>query len=197
MGDDYDIFLGLLWMKLGTPTNKAGAGTEQEFMRAYNRFKENPNLVQVLFYFKNEPPKSLDDINLNELGKVKASIGAKNILYWGFDTCENLKGFLRIHIPKRIDSLIVNQSKPLVVDSKPITEVVENQNDDLGVLDYNEMFDNYLVDASRSLEKIAEATNWIGKEISIKTNEITRVRNTLLKVIAIPFLCIKQYKSTV
>src|ERR1700756_3440394 len=29
--NDYDIFIGLMWTKFGTPTGRAGSGTEEEF----------------------------------------------------------------------------------------------------------------------------------------------------------------------
>ena len=31
IGDKYDIFIGLMWGKFGTPTGRAGSGTEEEF----------------------------------------------------------------------------------------------------------------------------------------------------------------------
>lgn len=37
IGDDYDIFLGLLWKRFGTATPRAGSGTEEEFNRAFAR----------------------------------------------------------------------------------------------------------------------------------------------------------------
>ena len=37
LGDDYDVFLGMMWTKFGTPTGRAGSGTEEEFNRALAR----------------------------------------------------------------------------------------------------------------------------------------------------------------
>src|SRR4051794_11197900 len=31
---DYDIFVGIVWSRFGTPTKRAGSGTEEEFDRA-------------------------------------------------------------------------------------------------------------------------------------------------------------------
>ena len=38
---EYDIFVGFLWMRFGTPTSTHGSGTEEEFDLAYRKFKKN------------------------------------------------------------------------------------------------------------------------------------------------------------
>jgi len=50
IGLDYDIFIGVMWKRFGTPTNRAESGTEEEFERAYSKFKENGSL-KIMFYF--------------------------------------------------------------------------------------------------------------------------------------------------
>jgi len=51
----YDIFIGILWKKFGTLTGRACSGTEEEFNRAYERYKENPSKLRIMFYFKTAP----------------------------------------------------------------------------------------------------------------------------------------------
>src|SRR5262245_31377026 len=36
---EYDIFLGIMWKRFGTPTGRAKSGTLEEFERAYQAFK--------------------------------------------------------------------------------------------------------------------------------------------------------------
>ena len=43
IGDDYDIFVGLMWTRFGTPTPRAGSGTEEEFNLALEKLKTNPD----------------------------------------------------------------------------------------------------------------------------------------------------------
>lgn len=38
LGNDYDLFVGIMNNKFGTKTNVAGSGTEEEFNNAYQRF---------------------------------------------------------------------------------------------------------------------------------------------------------------
>ena len=52
--DDYDIFLGIMWMKFGEPTPRAGSGTAEEFNRALVRFKKDSNAIRIMFYFNNK-----------------------------------------------------------------------------------------------------------------------------------------------
>jgi hypothetical protein len=66
---DYDIFVGIMWKRFGTPTAVAGSGTDEEFQRAYDRWQENPSLP-IMFYFSQAPtsPKSKEEIT--QLAKV-------------------------------------------------------------------------------------------------------------------------------
>ena len=84
IGNDYDLFIGLMWMKFGTPTAAAGSGTEEEFYHALKRFQNEPDSLQILFYFKDTLPNSLEDINPFELKKInefKEKIADENVLF--------------------------------------------------------------------------------------------------------------------
>lgn len=174
IGDEYDIFIGLLWKKFGTPTEKAGSGTEEEFLVAFDRFTNKRDDIQVLFYFKDAVPKSLKDISGSELVKIenfKGELRKKKVLYWEFDTCENLKNFLRLHIPKRLTEIIENN------DANSESELVEiiTEEEEYGLLDFSDMFEDYIHNSTNSLKQISESTEWIGAELSKKADEITRL----------------------
>jgi Domain of unknown function (DUF4062) len=47
---DYDIFVGMMWKRMGTPTTTAQSGTEEEFQRAYEKWEQDKSFP-VLFYF--------------------------------------------------------------------------------------------------------------------------------------------------
>nr|WP_315190052.1 DUF4062 domain-containing protein [uncultured Flavobacterium sp.] len=178
----YDLFIGLLWMRFGTPTIEFGSGTEEEFNIAYKKFKENNNSLQILLYFKNASPKNLNDIDPEQLGKIqnfKSSLGEKNVLYWDFNSNEELSRFLRLHIPTRIENLkSKNNHSTTVKEIHTVVETIEVQEveEELGVLDYQELIEEYFTISTQSLTRISEATVWIGKEMDRKTSEI----NTLV-----------------
>ena len=67
---EYDIFVGMIWKRLGTPTLAAGSGTEEEFQRAYSIWQKDKTLP-VLFYFCQQsfpPPRTKEEVE--QLGKV-------------------------------------------------------------------------------------------------------------------------------
>ena len=53
--DDSDIFIGLMWGRYGTPTSSAGSGTEEEFKRALERYRQNSASIKIMIYFKDAP----------------------------------------------------------------------------------------------------------------------------------------------
>lgn len=175
---EYDLFIGLLWMKFGTPTKLFGSGTNEEFELAHSKFLIDPSSLQILFYFKNALPPSFEDINPEELLKVKqfkSSLGEKNVLYWDFDQKEDLCRFLRTHIPARIESL-------RKISALPVVKIENIQNDTLeveiieveefGIIDYQELIEESFSTSTHSLSIITEATKWIGGEMNKKTREI-------------------------
>jgi Domain of unknown function (DUF4062) len=49
------IFIGIIWHRFGTPTKRAGSGTEEEFRIAYESWKKNRKPGKILFYFCQAP----------------------------------------------------------------------------------------------------------------------------------------------
>ncbi len=100
VGDNIDIFIGILWKKFGTPTTVALSGTEEEFNRAYEKHTMNPGSIRIMFYF-NESPINPYDIDSEQFELVKGfrnNLGGKGILW---DTYRDLNEFekkLRMHL---------------------------------------------------------------------------------------------------
>ena len=80
---DYDIFVGILWKRMGTPTAVARSGTEEEFRRAYEIWQQDRTLP-VLFYFCPQPfppPRTKEEVE--QLGKVvdfRAELSRKGLV---------------------------------------------------------------------------------------------------------------------
>jgi hypothetical protein len=174
LGNDYDLFIGLIWKKFGTPTNEADSGTEEEFLNAYNRFLEKPHSLQILFYF-NSKSVSMSEINPEQLLKIqnfKSDIGKnKKVLYWEYQDTQQLNKFLRIHIPQRILELKKNeQNKLAIVETDEVLEV-EILGEEFGLIDYQEMIEDSFQESTDSLSRISDATEWIGEQLNKKTAE--------------------------
>jgi len=175
LGEDYDLFIGLIWKKFGTPTNNANSGTEEEFLNAYNRFKQNPSTLQILFYFNNSSV-SLNEINPEQLQKIqnfKSDIGKnKNVLYWDYQDTQQLNKFLRIHIPQRILDIKKSLENQISLVQKDEILEVEIINQDFGLIDYQEIIEDNIKESTESLARISEATSWIGEQMNKKTIEM-------------------------
>jgi hypothetical protein len=180
IGNSYDIFIGILWKKFGTPTNRANSGTEEEFLLAYERFIKSPDEIQILIYFKNGFV-DMDEIDLSQLSKVrefKKSMIEKNVLYWEFQTINDLHSYLRLHIPKRIDELL-EKAKNKKTSINPIEKELINVNyEELGLIDFQEISIDSFSESESSMIRLTQATFEVGEKINKKTSEINKINKS-------------------
>lgn len=66
---NYDLFIGIMKSRFGTPTPQAGSGTEEEFNIAYERF-QNGEIGNIFFYF-GATKMSPYDLDIDQFKKVK------------------------------------------------------------------------------------------------------------------------------
>lgn len=107
IGDDIDIFIGILWKKFGTRTATALSGTEEEFNRAYEIHTMNPGSIRIMFYFNETPinPYEIDSEQLDLIKEFRNNLGGKGILW---DTYRDMNEFdrkLRMHLNKEIKNI--------------------------------------------------------------------------------------------
>ena len=179
LGQDYDLFIGLLWKSFGSPTDKADSGTEEEFLGAYQKYQKDEKSMQILFYFKNKEVSPLDLVpeDLRKIKNFKTELGSnKKTLYWEYKESSELMKFLRIHVPLRISELLEDHQEQIKVSKTPTdlqkmdnNEIIE---DELGFVDYLDLVEENFEDARLSLEKIGESTIWVGEQLKTKTSEI-------------------------
>lgn len=137
---DYDIYLGILHMRFGSPTqaiNPAtdedfGSGTVEEFTLAFKRWKDNHDAVQVYMFFKNPGAPANTDAT-KELLKVqqfKDEISATGwvnpfadtdefkdkvdavLTAYAFKLCHKRKGFLKT---ETLDNLSQDKDQPVSI----------------------------------------------------------------------------------
>lgn len=98
--EHFDIFLGLIGARMGTPTPRANSGTEEEFDRAIELVYRGHH-VEILLFFSNAPVR-LGGIDPYQLLLVKAfreKVGRLGVLYHSYDSPDELRR--RIHISLR------------------------------------------------------------------------------------------------
>jgi Domain of unknown function (DUF4062) len=99
--DDYDIFVGVMWKRMGTPTTTSQSGTEEEFQRAYEKWRED-NSFPVLFYFCQQafaPPRTQEEVE--QMGKVAAfrdDLTKKGFLVGDYTAHEEFSDVVRPHL---------------------------------------------------------------------------------------------------
>ena len=96
IGDDYEVFIGILWSRFGTPTPRAESGTVEEFERAYSRFDKNPDDIKVMFYFKDQaiPPSKMVPEQLSRIHNFRDRLGTLGTLHWSFNDTEDFSKYL-------------------------------------------------------------------------------------------------------
>ena len=124
IGKSYDIFIGIMYKKFGTATNKAGSGTEEEFNLAFEKYK-NTEGVEIMIYFNNEAPKKLSEIDPSELEKVNSFKDkiAKLGIYSAYSSIEDFEEQLRKHLTK----YFIEQFKNTANASEIISQEIINK----------------------------------------------------------------------
>jgi uncharacterized protein DUF4062 len=107
IGDDIDIFIGILWKKFGTPTNVALSGTEEEFDRAYEKHTMDPGSIRIMFYFKEAAvnPYEIDSEQLDLVKEFRNNLGGKGILWDTYKDMNEFERKMRMHLHKEIKTI--------------------------------------------------------------------------------------------
>lgn len=103
IGLDYDIFIGIMWKRFGTPTKRADSGTEEEFNRAYSKLTNGGNL-KIMFYF-NSAPLEQEGLDIEQFLKVqtfKEKVKTLGGYFWNYNTIAQFEKELRIHLSKHL-----------------------------------------------------------------------------------------------
>ena len=96
MGDSYQIFIGIMHGKFGSPTPRAGSGTVEEFDIAYNRFIKEED-VEIMIYFNNEPINFKDIIpsQLEMVQGFRKKVADLGGLYWEYNGADDFETHLK------------------------------------------------------------------------------------------------------
>jgi len=185
IGDDYDVFVGIMWARFGTKTENAGSGSEEEFNRAFKRFRSDKNSLKLLYYFKTAGLPSIKDVDTEQLKLVNAfkeSLGDKGGLYHEFVKTEEFEGYFRIHLTKVVQEYGVNwglqqnEVKTDIPETKDIQEIDNENDDDYGFIDYVEIGMDGFRNLTSSSERITVATQSVGKQFSDRSIELKNAK---------------------
>ncbi|MCA9046404.1 MAG: hypothetical protein KDA69_18910 [Planctomycetaceae bacterium] len=173
--EDYDIFIGIMWCRYGTPTGRAGSGTIEEFERAKARYDSAPESLRLMFYFKDEPmpPSQIDAAQLASVGAFKSSLGTEGQLYWSFSGLDHFEQLIRLHLTRQIQEW----KKRASIDTSPTEKNVASSTancelEEEGFLDLIELFEDEFAELLDITQRIASATEHIGQKMRDRTTEM-------------------------
>lgn len=197
IGGDFDIYVGIIGSRFGTPTIRSGSGTEQEFEDALAKFRSDSTTVRLLFYFKRntEDPFLIDPSQLQKVLNFRQSLGDRGILYRDVRDTADFTNLVREHLygliidewrgdkwAEAIPALPTREScmQPPAIDSAEADlglndSVVQNDDEELGVLEYMAAFQDASDAIIGVMSAISQETERVGDEIKTRSAEAERI----------------------
>lgn len=118
IGSDYQIFVGIMWKKFGSPTKRAGSGTEEEFNLAYERYTSKKD-IQIMFYFNSAPiPQDADLVQFQKVREFKKKIEILGAYHKPFDSTKDFEKSLRMDLTRYVKDILKEEIQEAVI-SKP------------------------------------------------------------------------------
>jgi len=197
---DYDILIGILWMKLGTPTKRDKSGTVEEINRAI----KNPE-KQQLIYFKTATPNNLNDIitpDLDDIMLFKEEL-SKKLLYKEFENIEKFETLFRLNLSSLIKDKFIDKQEDtispteIVLPKKDvkyqnivslIDEIENSTKGDFGDIDIFEInengyecFDKITINLTTLTDYLKKLTTNLNKGTE-EINQANNIKDTRLKL---------------
>lgn len=116
----YDVLVGVMWKRFGTPTKRSESGTGEEFERAYDLYKKFKR-PKIMFYFRKTPFYPNYDSELTQIKKVlkfRKKLHSLGVLVWEYQQPLDFERDVREHLIKQI--LELTEKPKEEVDGKPI-----------------------------------------------------------------------------
>lgn len=121
----YDIFVGIMWRRFGTPTGRFGSGTEEEFRLAYSAWEKNQKMP-LMFYFCQQPfmPRELEEIEqVRRVLLFRKELSGKT-LAWDYRSHGKFADEIRKHLCMRISRLVKDERSGVAHFAPPDEETI-------------------------------------------------------------------------
>lgn len=186
IGDDYDIFIGMLWTRFGTPTARAESGTEEEFQRAYSRYRADPTSVKLMFYFKEEPisPRDIDIAQFAKVKEFQERVRELGGLDWSFEDLDDCTKYLRMHLARQViqfsqqnDAVVPAKESPVPAEPVPakVGPAAELTEGDEGFLDLVEEGTEQFEILTEVSERMTELMVELGENVQTRGEELKAI----------------------
>jgi hypothetical protein len=101
---DFDVFVGIMWKRFGTPTKRGDSGTGEEFERAYNLQKKYGK-PYLMFYFRTEPFYAESLSELSQFRKVlmfRQKLTNRGVYFFQYASPLEFERQVREHLMRRV-----------------------------------------------------------------------------------------------
>jgi len=122
---EFDILVGVMWRRFGSPTRRAKSGTGEEFERAYQLFKKHGR-PRIMFYFRTTPFYTTDLAEISQFRKVaefRHKLEGLGVLYWTYEKPLDFERNVREHLVRQILAL----AEPESGRGKPTREALQRE----------------------------------------------------------------------
>lgn len=119
--DKYDLFIGIMYTKFGSPTNRAESGTVEEFEIAYKKAQEFKNM-EIMFYFNDEAinPSKIDIEQYQKVRSFRDQVVGQKCMYSVYDGIDDFEEKLRKHLNKYFNDHYTSDNRS---DAERLTRV--------------------------------------------------------------------------
>ena len=201
IGDNYQIFLGIMWARIGSPVNGVDSGTVYEYETALD-LDDHRDDFKIMWYFK-EDEISFDKIDPQQIEKVKKfrKKVADDGCYYDLFKNDELEKKVRIHLSLTISKLlkqkyansknekskttntketsndVITSSETFDKVSKILGEVDDNENLS-GIIEYSEELENCFQGINADTNFITERLEELSSSIEIAAQDIETIEKS-------------------
>jgi hypothetical protein len=171
---DYDIFVGVMWKRAGTPTSHDPSGTISEFRRACEKRKTSA-LPRIMFYFCEQPipmPTAADIEQLEAVVKFKSELQAQGLTS-SYPSHGEFGEHIRGGLLRAIRDILRD------TDQVASAEVTVTPTDDASLGDAQQLADEY-EEVRRKMQASDERTSRMALIFGRMKSLAPRVRGSLL-----------------
>jgi hypothetical protein len=189
IGDRYDVFLGVMWARFGTPTKFAESGTEEEFDRAILRHQAGePIKVSFLFCTADVPFSQLDGDQFAKVQAFKCRAQSDGCLTRDFVDDASLINGINLILDKFANTWKYQDPLPQILISDQVN-IENNSNkkgnifpekykpDDRGLLDVHEDFAQHNQEFTCTIGEWGNQLDTIVQEMSSVTEKLSELTN--------------------
>jgi len=109
----YDIFIGMMWRRFGTPTGVADSGTQEEFESAFLSWKTTGQ-PRIMFYFNQAPYTLQTSVEVDQVRRVLEFRDQIPGLYWQYTSANEFEDRAREHLTKAVREILAPKKAAVI-----------------------------------------------------------------------------------